>query len=156
MKISRNQITGIILALAGLVITILTMQFRIDMTAEYPGPKLFPLIAGVGMLLLGIGIFFEKEPDDKQVVITNTMLIRLIKVFALTILYVLGLKYFGFLLSSPIYVFVACLLFSKASLENKSKIWMFAVFAVAVSVFIYVVYTMGFSLRLPRGSLTGF
>jgi len=155
MKISRNQITGALLVVLGIVVIIMVSKFNIDMTAEYPGPKLFPLISAVGFIGLGIGIFFQKD-DSKKIAISKQMVIRIAILFALTILYIMGLKFFGFLLTSPIYVFVTALLFTKASEVNKSKIWHLIIFAVVVTAVVYLVYTKAFSLRLPRGKLTKF
>lgn len=155
MKVGRNRVTGILLAIVGIIVVVLVSQFKMDMALEYPGPKLFPLIAGVGLILLGIGISFEKD-DDKKIQISKTFIIRSVIVVVCTSLYVLALKYFGFLISSPVFVFITAALFSKASPENKSKWWHWLIFAIVITAFVYVVYVFAFSLRLPRGKITKF
>ena len=155
MKISRNQITGVALAIVGVVVIILTMQFNTPIKAEYPGPKLFPLIAAVGLIGLGIGIFFQKD-DSNKIEISATMVKRILLMILITALYILGLKYMGFILSTPFYLYVVAWLFTKASVENKSKWWHLLIFAVVVTAAIYCMYVYAFSLRLPRGKLTKF
>lgn len=156
MKIGRNQISGIVLTIIGVIVTIMVSQFKIGMTLAYPGPKLFPLIGSVGLILLGIGIFFQREEDAKKIEISKTMLIRIAIMTALTSVYVLGLKYLGFIISSPLYVFASTALFTKAAPDNKSKWWHWLIYSIAVVVIVYVAYVYAFSLRLPRGKLTGF
>lgn len=156
MRLSRNQITGILLAIFGVIVLIMVSQFQTEMTASYPGPKLLPLIAAVGLIGLGLGIFFEKDEKDK-VKINPEILKRLGILFGLTILYLIGLKYLGFLLSSPIYVFLVTIMFTKATTENnKSKIWHLVIFSIVITLVVYFLYTQAFSLRLPRGKITKF
>lgn len=155
MKVSRNQITGAVLVIVGVVVVILTIQFSTPMKAEYPGPKLFPLIASVGLIGLGIGIFFQKD-DSNKIEISATMVKRILLMLGIIILYILGLKYLGFLLSTPFFLYVVAWLFSKASVENKSKWWHLLIFAVVATAAIYCMYVYAFSLRLPRGRLTKF
>jgi putative tricarboxylic transport membrane protein len=155
MKVSRNQITGAALVVLGVVVIILTTQFNTPMTAAYPGPKLFPLIAAVGLIGLGVGIFFQKD-DSNKIEISVTMVKRILFMILITALYILGLKYLGFILSTPVFLYVVAWLFSKASVENKSKWWHLLIFAVVVTVAIYCMYVYAFSLRLPRGRLTKF
>ncbi len=155
MNLSRNQVTGILLAIVGVIVLIMVSQFTTAMTASYPGPKLLPLIAAVGLIGLGLGIFFEKDEENK-IKINLEVLKRLGIIFGLTILYILGLKYLGFLLSSPVYIFLVTIVFTKATTENKSKIWHLIVFSIVMTLLIYFLYTQAFGLRLPRGKITKF
>ena len=70
MKIKRDQITGLVLVILGIVLLIMIGQFKKPITAEYPGPKLMPGIAALGMIICGLGIFIkgcrQKEADKEN------------------------------------------------------------------------------------------
>ena len=65
-KIRRDHVTGLALIILGVVVAVLVMQFKKPMTAAYPGPKLFPLIAAFGFVACGLGIFIEGCLSKKE------------------------------------------------------------------------------------------
>ena len=154
MKVKRDQITGAVLVILGIVLFVLISQFKKPITAEYPGPKLMPGIAALGLVICGAGVFVsgcrQKTPD--KVVLTKTGLLRVVITFAALWLYILGLKYLGFLIVTPFLVYGLTTYFAKAS-KIETKLWVRVVFAVGVTLVIWLMYVQLFDMELPVGEL---
>ena len=154
MKIKRDQITGLVLVILGIVMLVLISQFKKPITAEYPGPRLMPGIAALGLIICGLGIFVKgcrQKEADKQI-ISKKGLVRMLIAFAALWLYILGMKYLGFLISTPLLVFGLTWYFAKAS-GVSLKPWIVIVFSIAVTAVIWAMYVPLFGLELPVGAL---
>ena len=66
MRISKDKIVSIVFILLSVAILVLTQQVRVLPNLAEPGPRLFPQIAAIGMILCGIGMFFTKDPEAKE------------------------------------------------------------------------------------------
>ena len=154
MKIKRDQVTGLALVVLGIVLMVLISQFKKPITAEYPGPRLMPGIAAVGLIICGLGIFVKgcrQKEADKQV-ISGKGLVRMLITFAALWLYILGMQFLGFLITTPFLVFGLTWYFSKAS-GVELKPLMVVVFSIAVTAVIWAMYVPLFGMELPVGSL---
>lgn len=154
MKIKRDQITGLCLVLLGIILFVLISQFKKPMTAEYPGPKLMPGIAAVGLVVCGLGVFLNgcRQKTEDKVVITKAGMMRIIISFAALCLYILGMKYLGFLIVTPFLVYGLTTYFAKAT-GVETKLWARIVFALAVTAVIWAMYVPLFGMELPVGEL---
>ncbi len=154
MKIKRDQITGIVLVILGIVLLILISQFKKPITAEYPGPRLMPGIAAIGLIICGLGIFVKgcRQKDADKVVLTGKGLLRIVITFAALCLYIFAMQYLGFLIVTPFLVFGLTWYFGKASNVNL-KLWVVIVFSIAVTAVIWGMYVPLFGMELPVGSL---
>lgn len=148
----RNQITGLLLVIIGIIVLIMVSQFSVGLSASYPGPKLFPMVAALGLVILGVCIFLQKDGGFTYQ-LSGRFFKRLAIVFGVTIVYIIGLKYLGYLISTPVYVYVVVTLFAISSPENRTKWWHRLIFAVIVTAFLYVFYVYIFESRLPSGKL---
>ncbi|MBQ9009495.1 MAG: tripartite tricarboxylate transporter TctB family protein [Clostridia bacterium] len=154
MKVKSDQITGAALVILGIVFFGLISQFSKPITAEYPGPKLVPGIAALGLIICGLGVFVNgcRQKTEDKVVLTKAGFIRVIVTFAALWLYILGLTYLGFLIVTPVLVFGLTTYFAKAS-NVETKLWVRIVFALAVTFVIWFMYVQLFGMELPVGSL---
>ena len=154
MKIKRDQITGFCLVLLGIILFVLISQFKKPMTAEYPGPKLMPGIAAFGLVVCGIGVFMNgcRQKTEDRVIITKAGMLRIIISFAALCLYILGMKYLGFLIVTPFLVYGLTTYFAKAT-GVETKLWARIVFALAVTAIIWAMYVPLFGMELPVGEL---
>lgn len=154
MKIKRDQVTGLVLVLIGIVLAILTSQFNKPMTWEYPGPKLMPAIAEFGFIVCGAGVFvkgcLQKEPDQKGIEAAG--LIRMLVTFIILCLYILAMKYVGFIAATPFMLLATTEYFLKSS-GVKAKLWVVVVFSIVVTLVIYGMYVPLFGMTLPEGLL---
>ena len=157
MKFKREQVTGLVLMLLGVFFGYLTSQFSKPFTPEYPGPKLMPSIAGFGLVVCGFGVFVNGCIQNKKGVADKVFLNkegwkRVLLTFALLCAYVFAMKYVGFLVATPIVVFIITSYFAKAS-GYEVKLWVRILFAVLVAVLIYCMYVPLFGMTLPDGLL---
>ena len=72
--------------------------------------------------------------------------------FAALCLYILGMKYLGFIICTPILVYGITTYFAKAS-GAQTKLWARIVFAVAVTAIVWITYVPLFGMDLPAGLL---
>ncbi len=157
MKIKREQVTGLVLILIGVFFAYLTSQFSKPFTPEYPGPKLMPSIAVFGLIVCGTGVFVNgcimasKDKEEKPF-LTKEGWKRVLVTFLSLCLYVLAMKYVGFLVATPVLVFFTTSYFAKSSGYNV-KLWVRILFAVLVAVLIYCMYVPLFGMTLPSGLL---
>ena len=78
MKVKRDQLTGAVLVIAGLVFAYLISQFKTPFTAAYPGPSLLPGIGAFGLIVCGAGIFVQGclKKDAEKVFLSKKGWIR--------------------------------------------------------------------------------
>ena len=154
MKVKRDQITGLALVVLGIVFMVLISRFSKPLTAEYPGPKLMPGIAALGLIICGLGVLVggcrQKEPD--KTIITKTGLLRILVTFAALCLYIMGMKYLGFLIVTPFLVYGLTTYFAKAT-KVETKLWVRIAFAVGVTLIVWLMYVQLFEMELPVGEL---
>ncbi|MBQ7488361.1 MAG: tripartite tricarboxylate transporter TctB family protein [Clostridia bacterium] len=154
MKVKRDQITGAVLVVLGIVVIGLISQFSKPITAEYPGPRLMPGIAALGLVICGLGTFVNgcRQKEADAIILTKEGMIRVIITFAALWVYILGLQYLGFLIVTPVLVYGLTTYFAKAS-NAETKLWVRIVFALAVTFVIWFMYVQLFGMELPVGSL---
>ncbi|WP_320128843.1 tripartite tricarboxylate transporter TctB family protein [uncultured Sphaerochaeta sp.] len=152
MKLKRDQIAGVLLILLGLVVFIIIQQFDVKFSLSYPGPKFLPGLAAIGFFICGAGIFVSStlnKRDEKTFLLKEGWL-RLVFSLILLCVYVLMLKYFGYLLITPIFTYVIVTLFAHG---KPTKTINRIIFSILVSLIIYFIYSYIFKLPLPSGLL---
>ena len=154
MKLKRDQITGAVLILVGIFFGFLTSQFEKPFTPAYPGPKLLPAIAVFGLVVCGAGVFINgcRQEKEDAVWVSKAGVIRIAVTFLVLCAYVLAMKYVGFLIASPVVLYILVTYFSKAS-NLPTKLWARIVFSIAVAVIIWAMYVPLFGMTLPAGLL---
>ncbi len=154
MKLSKDKIVSLVFMALSVVILILTQNVRVLPNLAEPGPRLFPQIAAIGMILCGIGMFLDKGSSqaNAEAYLTGESWKRFAVVFAVIAAYVLGLFLVGFLIATPIAMlgFVAVLRSGK-----KVSVPATVVIAVATTVVLYFVFEKLFAIPLPPGKLFG-
>lgn len=152
MRLSKDKIVSVVFILLSIAILVLTQQVRILPNLSEPGPRLFPQIAAIGMILCGIGMFFtkDKETKDDVVYLTREGWKRFAVVIAVMAAYILGLTYVGFLIATPIAMlgFIAVLRSGKPVSKIAS-----VVIALAVTGILYFTFVKLFVIPLPAGKL---
>ena len=156
MKIKRDQITGLALVVLGVIFGVMTSQFKKPFTPEYPGPKLMPYIAVFGLIVCGIGIFVNgcrQQAEDKPF-LGKVGWTRVIVTFGILVVYMVGLQFLGYLISTPFALYAIVTYFAGSS-KIETKLWARIVFSVVVSMAFWVMYVVLFSMPLPTGVLFG-
>lgn len=154
MKVKRDQITGAVLVIAGLVFAYLISQFKTPFTPEYPGPSLLPGIGVFGLIVCGAGVFVQGtlKKDADTVFLTKQGWLRILISFVALCAYVFAMKYVGFLVSTPFLIFGITSYFAQDS-ATKPRLWVKIVFSIVVAVAIWAMYVPLFGMSLPAGLL---
>ncbi len=146
----KGRIIGAGYALLGLAVIVYSMGITTRMELNEPGPSVFPLLAGVGILICGIGIFLTeyRKQSDKPFLDKNGWKrygISMVILFA----YCLGLGVLGFLPSTPLAILALSRLFS----QKKFNWIMGIVVSLLSTAVIYYIFASLFHLPLPDGML---
>ena len=110
-----------------------------------------PLIAAFGLVVCGGGIFIIgtiKREEEPFLLKEGWMKIAVTAI--LLIVYVLCMKYLGYLISTPILLFVLSTLFAKG---NKASLKARIIFSVGFTIALYIIYVYLFGLSFPMGLL---
>ena len=154
MKGKRDQITGVVLVILGIVVFLMTTTFSIPITPSYPGPRMLPDIAAFGFVICGSGIFIESVVNKKEGItyLTKEGWFRAGNVFLIIIAYIAGMLAVGYFITTPVIIYIMTTLFAKGSSSTrKGRI----LFSIITSVIIYLIYVFVFGLTLPSGLLFG-
>lgn len=147
-KFSRDKLLAVVLFAIGLAYLVMTLSLKRFVTASRdPGPKIFPLIACIGLMICSVVIFFQKK-EEAEPFLNAKGWGKIIAALAIMTLYVVGLKYLGFLISTPPLLFGLVSLFQKG--EN-IPIFKRLLFSVIASFVIYFVFVKMLKTILPRG-----
>lgn len=152
MKLKRDQLTGAVLIILGIVVFLMTTTFSIPITASYPGPRMLPSIAAFGFVVCGLGILVEATMSKKEekAFLTKEGWIRVLLTLVMIAVYIAGMTVAGYLITTPIILYVLTTMFAKGS---KTTVKGRVIFSVLVAVTIYVIYVFAFGLTLPGGML---
>jgi len=152
MKGKRDQITGAVLVILGIVVFLMTTTFSIPVTSSYPGPRMLPDIAAFGFVVCGLGIFIESIVNKKEGTsyLTKEGWLKVVTVFLIIAGYIAGMLVAGYLIATPVILYIMTTLFAKGSSSTtKGRI----MFSVLTAVIIYLIYVYAFGLTLPSGLL---
>lgn len=147
--LNKNKICGLFLVAIGFFAGVMTLGFNVKLMEGDPGPKLFPMIGIGGMIIFGICIFFQQSTTEKPH-FSREAWIKVITVFGLFALYVLMLKYIGYIISTLIILFIITTMFSKG--KNVSVIKR-AIFTVIITLSVYILFVKILHVMLPTGLL---
>lgn len=154
MKIKRDQLTGAVLILLGVVVFMMTTSFSIPITSAYPGPRMLPTIAAFGFAVCGLGIFVNGTMSKKEerAYMAKAGWIRIGITLAVIAAYIAAMTVVGYLIATPVILYLLTTMFARGS---RTTIRARVIFSVAVAVIIYVIYVFAFGLTLPGGMLFG-
>lgn len=154
MKIKRDQLTGAVLILLGIIVIFMTTSFSVPITSSYPGPRMLPTIAALGFVICGLGILVNgtlSKKEEKAYMMKEGW-IKIAVSLAVIAVYIGAMTIVGYLIATPVILYGLTTMFAKGSQTTiKGRV----IFSVLVSVIIYVVYVFAFGLTLPGGMLFG-
>ena len=117
---NKDRIGGIIFAIFGALVTSMASGIRMPANLSEPGPRLFPCIAGVGMLICGLGMAVTAKSSGDEAPFLEKAGWKRLGIVALTlVLYYFGLEYIGFLIMTPIFAFAVIMILSSGKKINR-------------------------------------
>ena len=148
---TKSRLCGLLCVLIGAAAAVTASRFQsTGLLDTDPGPALFPLIGGIGLILCGAIIFLQNNDDAAAPGFGKEGLLRIGKCAVLLVAYMLGLKYIGFLISTLVVLFLFCGMFT---FGKSLALWKRIVYTVLVTGAVYYVFAEILHVMLPRGIL---
>ena len=151
-KWNKDHAVGLILVAIGVVMGILSMSIRVRGRSTDPGSRLFPMIACVLIAVCGIIVFFMASKAQPKPYVGKDGWLRILIFMAVMIAYLLALKYLGFLISTPFFLFATSTMLSgekKASLPGR------IIYAAVLTAVAYLLFKNALKMSLPVGLIFG-
>lgn len=149
-KIKQDHIVGLLLLLLGIGAMILSMQITVKTGSTDPGSRLFPMLASILLTVCGAGVLLTAKKSKETKFLDQAGWKRLLVASGCMIAYILALKYIGFIISTPIFLWAMVTLFAEG---KQVAIWKRIVYAVVVTAISWVVFQEMLSMALPGGVL---
>lgn len=127
-----------------------TSSIKVPSNIVDPGPRFFPYIAELLIVICGIGMIVESRNKEEKPFLSKIGWKKLGFAFLVLILYAIALTYVGFLIATP---FMHFTLVNMLSGEKKIPTYVNVILSVVVTLFLYIVFAKGFSVMLPPGKL---
>ena len=151
--VTKDRITGIFCIAISALFAYNTGFVSTKQLEGDPGPRMFPYIGCIILAVCGIILIVNKHSRTKSNYFTKHEWRRASILFVIYLLYIILLWLFGFVVSSLIFLFIICFLFSDNRKSMWSKILECICFAIIVSGALYLIYITVFSTQMPKGFL---
>lgn len=148
-KLSRDRVLGLSAIVFGLVVFLAGSRLEPMIALNEPGPKLFPMIAGGGMLICGALMAFRKKNKQYKPFMDKAGFIRMCQLFLILVAYVfIGLEYVGYLISTPVLLIV--LYYVLAEKDKRPPLWHCILMGLGIGLALYFFFT-SMKISLPKG-----
>lgn len=149
-KVKKDYLVGGILVLMGIIAAVSCMQIRVKGGSTDPGSRLFPMLASISLALCGLGVLLSAARSEEKKFLDKNGWKRMGLSFVILVLYVLALKYIGFLISTVVFLFVVVGLLADG---KKVAMWSRVLYSVVITVFAWYMFVKVLSMPLPVGVL---
>ncbi len=142
--LNRNHMAGLTITVVGILFLIGSKNITDPELLNDPGPVILPFISGVGMILTGIIIIFQKDQKkaEEKYDFKNT-----IALFCVIGLYTIMLYFLGFLIATPVLLFLSNMIIGKDRKNLKGKV----IFSFVVTAIIFLTFEKVLHVMLPSG-----
>ncbi len=147
-KVKKDYLVGGILTLMGVAAALMSMQVRVKTGSTDPGSRLFPMMASVSLTLCGIGVLASAAKSQEKTFLSGEGWKRIGISFGILILYILLLKYIGFLISTPVFLFAVTGMLAG---EKKAAMWGRIVYSLVITGLTWYTFVKVLSMPLPKG-----
>ena len=154
MKLTKNRYVAIAVFLFGLIMLWQSLKIKplFPLTDGDCGPGFFPAFLSVGLMVSAIGkfLFPVGETDSSKPFMAKGGWLKAALVLLWCVIYVLGLQYIGFFVTTSVMLFLLVLLLGW---DEKTNLLVAAGYSVALSAGIYLLFTKVLATLLPSGIL---
>lgn len=144
----RDRINGIIGIVIGLLMITGALGLPPSKVPDDIGPAVFPIIAGVMIIIPGVFLTMKKPSSDENVFMSREEWKRFGLLVLVFFLYAALLYVVGFLIATPFVTFIISKMFSRG---KKAAVWQIAIYAFILTAAVYICFYKGLGLKLPRG-----
>ena len=149
---SKDRIVGLVSLVLGALTLIGTHLIKVAKMAVSmgdPGPKVFPTVAGVLLVICGLGLIVKRRQEE-AVFMTKAQWLRVLWLFLTFVGYLLMLYVGGFIIATPILLFVMMTMFAG---EKMPSILVRVIYAACCSGVIYLLFAVLLKTNVPTGML---
>lgn len=150
MKFKKDRLIGLLLTVFGITALILSMQIRVKGNSTDPGSRLFPVMASILLIVCGVGVLLSAGKSKDKVFLLPQGWKKLGAAFGLMIGYTLALKYLGFVISTPVFLYFVVTMLAG---EEKVVVWKKILYSVVVTGLTWYIFQKILSMNLPSGIL---
>ena len=159
MKLKRDAITGIVgLSWSLIWFILIQTQTKVPKKLLEPGPRLLPYVAlvvvGISSLMLLIkGLRdWKRDPKPDKPYFPKGGVLKVTKSYLMLVATAIGMAIFGFLITAPFAIFAFIY-----DLKGNSTVKPLnaAIISVLVTAGLYLMFVVGFQVKLPMGMLFG-
>lgn len=145
----KDRIVGLILMIIGISLALLTfIQIPSSASGSDPGARAFPLIGSIGLFICGLGVSINAKDKAIESFLDKAGWRRTAELCIAFALYVIVLKYVGFVIASPIFIFTATSLFEY---DARVPIVKRLLFSIVTTAAIWFVFVRVLAVTLPTG-----
>ena len=145
--------TGLLLTLAGIVFAALTSRIETSHATGVAGPRLFPYISSVLLIVFGVIIFIRNSGSDKGAFLTPTGWKRVAAMVGFLVLYPPELIFLGFIPAALITMFGLTHVFAmNKGISYKNKL----LFTFVSTLTVFIIFRYVLNILLPEGELIDF
>jgi len=142
---NRDFKVGLFIIVIALLFMVGTETLKPVQLGTDPGPKVFPRIAYIGLLISGLGIAILSKKESVGQFLVNR---RVITITLLVILYTVSLQYLGYFVSTLWFVFSSYWFLSE---KKYNRLVPAILTSLITTVSIYILFNKVFEILLPRG-----
>lgn len=154
-KLNRTYIMGIVFILLALWVGFQTTQIPEKLVSNEPGPKLFPYISAIGMIVMAVlSMIFDgkKEAEENKngaaPYLDAAGWKRLALIMVECIVFCIAMNFIGFWITSMIGMMMYILTLKA---DKKINLVFAIVLSIALGSICYFGFTKGFNIPLPKG-----
>jgi len=152
--VTKDTLTGIIAVAVGGIYTATALVLPEMRMGDKLGPKIFPLVVGIGSVLAGLALILGDRRPGKQskkadfgFVEHKDLWLKIVLTTVVGIVYGLVMDKLGFLIPTTLFMLFI------STLINKGRLVQNAVLSAVFAVITYGVFAVALKLSLPRGFL---
>jgi hypothetical protein len=144
---THDRVTGFVLFVLGLIVFLLAGRIPNPNLADDVGPRLFPYIAGIGLMVCGAGVVLGKGEHNRKEFLSHAGWKRLLGMGVLMLCCAVGMVFLGFLITMPVVLFISMKMMGiKANTPLKP-----VAVSLCLTAFIYLVFEQLLHVMLPVG-----
>lgn len=152
-KLNKQQGLALFYIALGIWVAYLAHDIRslFQVASVDVGPKMFPYACAAGLVLCGIGKFVTSRDAKSKPFLDKEGVLRLAVIFLVMAAYIAGLTYLGYIITTPIMLFVLTYMLA----DGKKLVWWHVLlFAVLMTAAVYFAFTKLMNVMLPAGEWT--
>ena len=149
-KLNKQQGLALFYIALGIWVAYLAHDIRslFQVSSVDVGPKMFPYACAAGLVLCGVGKFISSRDAKSKPFLDRQGVLRLAVIFLVMAAYIAGLTYLGYIITTPIMLFVLTYMLA----DGKKLVWWHVLlFAVLMTAAVYFAFTKLMNVILPAG-----